>query len=385
MKIALVILHADPARGGAERYTIDLAGALAARGHDVSLVASTFARVPAGVREVRLDAATAGRLGQYHRFLDGLDAHLAGTTYDVVHAMLPVRRCDVYHPHAGLAAEAVASGHTKYAWGIKRLLAAVANRANRKRQAFAAVERNLLERPDGPVVLCLSEYVKETVRRHYALPESRLATLFNAVDLRRFDPARDASAGAGLRQRLGIPADRVVALMIAQDFARKGLREAILATQTLAPNGHAMTLLVVGRGNVEPYQRLARQARVASNVLFAGPTPDPYPFYRAADLFVLPTRHDPCSLVVLESLAMGVPVISTVFNGACEIMTDGVHGRVLKNPNDVSALATAMRHLLDETTRRAASDACLKLRPLLSFDAHVDRLISIYQDAIEQS
>jgi glycosyltransferase involved in cell wall biosynthesis len=82
---------------------------------------------------------------------------------------------------------------------------------------------------------------------------------------------------------------------------------------------------------------------------------------------------------------MGVPVVSTVFNGACEIMSDGVHGRVLKDPNDVAALATAMRHLLDETTRRAASDACLKLRPPLSFDAHVDRVVSIYQDAIGQS
>src|SRR5690349_743164 len=43
MKIALVILHADPARGGAERYTVDLATALHARGGvDVTLVASTF-------------------------------------------------------------------------------------------------------------------------------------------------------------------------------------------------------------------------------------------------------------------------------------------------------------------------------------------------------
>lgn len=380
MRIALAILHADPARGGAERYTVDLAGALAARGHDVILAASSFATTPAGVTEARLNADNPGRLGQYRQFLKSLDAHLAATRYDVVHAMLPVNRCDVYHPHAGLAVEAIVSGHTKYDPGIKRILAAGANRLNRKRQAFARVERDLLQRADGPVVLCLSEYVKATVRRHYSLPESRLATLFNAVDLRRFDPGRNPTAGRELRRELGIAPARVVALMIAQDFARKGLREAILALSKLP--GEPVTLVVVGKGETEAYERLAREAGVADQVVFVGPTPDPYPFYRAADMFVLPTRHDPCSLVVLESLAMGVPVISTVFNGACEVMTDGICGRVLKDPADVGALATAMRHLLDETTRRAAREACLKLRPGLSFDAHVDRLLAIYDASL---
>ncbi|CAA9371559.1 MAG: hypothetical protein AVDCRST_MAG64-163, partial [uncultured Phycisphaerae bacterium] len=40
MKVALVILHADPARGGAERYTADLAAALGKRGHDVTVLSS---------------------------------------------------------------------------------------------------------------------------------------------------------------------------------------------------------------------------------------------------------------------------------------------------------------------------------------------------------
>ncbi len=47
------------------------------------------------------------RLARYNRFLDRLDVHLAVNSYDMVHAMLPVRRCDVYHPHAGIAAEAI--------------------------------------------------------------------------------------------------------------------------------------------------------------------------------------------------------------------------------------------------------------------------------------
>jgi len=46
MRIALVILHADPSRGGAERYTFDLSAALSARNLDVTLVASTIPPTP---------------------------------------------------------------------------------------------------------------------------------------------------------------------------------------------------------------------------------------------------------------------------------------------------------------------------------------------------
>src|SRR2546423_13773910 len=107
MKIALVILHADPSRGGAERYTFDLAVALARRGHDVSLLATTFSEVPQRVTKVELPATGATRTGRYVRMLDALDKHLKSGGYDVVHAMLPVRRCDGFPPHAGRAGAGV--------------------------------------------------------------------------------------------------------------------------------------------------------------------------------------------------------------------------------------------------------------------------------------
>jgi UDP-glucose:(heptosyl)LPS alpha-1,3-glucosyltransferase len=114
-------------------------------------------------------------------------------------------------------------------------------------------------------------------------------------------------------------------------------------------------------------------------MIFAGQTDRVADFYAASDFFVLPTRHDSCSLVVLEALAMGLPVISTVFNGACEIMRDGEHGFVLSNPADVGALTAAMGQLMDPTARQRMHEACLALRPNLSFDAHMDRLEEIYR------
>jgi UDP-glucose:(heptosyl)LPS alpha-1,3-glucosyltransferase len=345
----------------------------------VSLLASSFGEGVRSASDVLLHALGPTRARRYVRFLDALDAHLNDTRYDVVHAMLPVRRCDVYHPHAGIAAEALASAHLKHAGTVQRAMARVGTQFNARRQRFARIERELLAGPNSPTVLCLSEYVKRTVRRHYDLPDARLATLFNAVDLARFDPGRRPEAGAEVRQRFAIGGDQIVGLMIAQDLARKGLREAILAASQVPDR--RLLLLVAGKEDPARYRQLAAEQGVADRVIFAGPTTDPYAFYRAANFFVLPTRHDPCSLVVLESLAMGVPVISTVSNGACEIMHSGTHGFVLQDAGDVNALAESMGRMLDRDRRQAMAGACLQLRPALSYDRHLNDLLQIYASA----
>jgi UDP-glucose:(heptosyl)LPS alpha-1,3-glucosyltransferase len=373
MKIALVILHADPARGGAERYTIDLAAALATRGHSVALLATSFnyGVVPQGVTPIGLSARGLTRSARYADMLDSL-TQLADSRFDVVHAMLPVRagQCDVYHPHAGLALDAAQRMSP-----LKRVL-------NRRRVRFSAVEQELLTSARPPVVLCLSEYVKRDVRRLYPnLPQEKLATLFNAVDLKKFDPAKPFAREAGREDLFPANPDRPFALMIAQDFARKGLRETLEALAAMDPKERP-ALVVFGKGDAGPYQRLSRTLRLDGDVVFRGPTHAPDREYRKADFFVLPTKHDPCSLVVLEALAMGLPVISTKFNGACEIMTDGVHGYVLEDPRDVATLAEAMRKMLDPTRRAAMSRACLELRPRLSYEHHLDQLEAIYRGVV---
>lgn len=379
MKVALVILHAEPAKGGAEGYTVNLAAALKRRGHDVTLAATSFGARADAVANVRLDAAGLTRLGRYRGFVDSVDSHLAAARYDVVHAIAPVRRCDFYHPQAGLAAEALATGHLKYE-GLRRPLDRLATRLNPKRQFVGSVERLLLTGPDAPRLLCVSEMVKQTARAHYpGLPERNLVTLFNAVDPDRFDPDERPDAGSEVRQRLGIAPDKLVALIVAQDFRRKGLRPAIEAlAQVQDPR---LMLLVVGKPDPRAYEALAATLGVTERVVFAGPTTDTYAFYRAADFFVLPTHHDPCSLVVLEALAMGLPTITTRLNGAHEIMAEGTHGYVLDEPSDAGALAAAMRKMLDDPARARMAQACLALRPRLSYERHLDQLEGLYTQA----
>jgi UDP-glucose:(heptosyl)LPS alpha-1,3-glucosyltransferase len=380
MNIALVIFRGDPQRGGAERYTADIAAALAGRGHGVDLISTWFGQEIPGVNFVPIAAKAPTRAGRYLDFLNHLDGHLAGRKYDLIHSMLPIRRCDLYHPHSGMAKAALQT-HLRRASAPARVLGQLANRLNRKRRIVAEVEDKLIHGPDKPKVLCLSDYVKGMILRYYPDITEQLVKLFNGTDLNLFDPVAHSASRQTIRRQFGIAPDATVALMIAQHFERKGLAEVIAATANLAKTSResAPTVLVVGKDDPSRSRLQARQLGVEDKIIFAGQTTSSADFYAASDFFVLPTRHDSCSLVVLEALAMGLPAISTVFNGACEIMTDGRHGYVLQDPADVDALTTAMSSVLNPQTRQKMREACLALRPRLSFEAHMDRLEEIYR------
>src|SRR5262245_25938135 len=227
MKIALVILHANPALGGAEGYTINLSRALLGLGHSVSLLATRFAADLPPARQVPIESRGLTRLARYECFLDALDEHLKREQYDIVHAMLPVRRCDVYHAHAGLAFEGVEFGHLRHNDALKQTLARWSNRLNRKRQRFAAVERAMVSGPHPPFVLCLTDGMRAAAAARFPTVSERVLTLYYGIDLGRFDRAARPESGAQQRAQLGLNAQDIVAIIVAQDFERKGVPEAI--------------------------------------------------------------------------------------------------------------------------------------------------------------
>ena len=88
--------------------------------------------------------------------------------------------------------------------------------------------------------------------------------------------------------------------------------------------------------------------------------------YFAADFLVHPTFYDPCSLVVLEALACGLPMITTRANGASELMTPPREGYVIDDPHDHQCLAACLQEMLDKERRHgcsAAARAAAKVGP----------------------
>ena len=121
------------------------------------------------VQRVPLPARGVTRAKRYKHFLDLVDAELSRGQYNVVHAMLPVRRCDLYHPHAGLAVDAIAHGHGRHAKRLRAAMSFVGTRLNARRRAFARVERQLVSVVNGPRVICLTPSMRETSIRDLRL------------------------------------------------------------------------------------------------------------------------------------------------------------------------------------------------------------------------
>jgi UDP-glucose:(heptosyl)LPS alpha-1,3-glucosyltransferase len=138
-------------------------------------------------------------------------------------------------------------------------------------------------------------------------------------------------------------------------------------------------LAVVGRDNPAPYRRLARRLRLADRVRFLGARDDVPSLYAAADVLAHPTWYDPCSRVVLEALVCGLPVVTTRFNGAAEVIEEGKHGVVIDSPRDTAALAAAIERCLEEDVRAACASDAPRMRERLSMARHARELKALYE------
>ncbi|MHC4959621.1 MAG: glycosyltransferase family 4 protein [Planctomycetota bacterium] len=146
-------------------------------------------------------------------------------------------------------------------------------------------------------------------------------------------------------------------------------------------------LLVAGHIR-PPVQRLVAELGLEQQVVFAGSVPDPAPLYCAADVSVLPSYYDPASKVVIESLMMGTPAITTAYNGSRDFIDGGDHplrGRVVEEPDDVAGLAHAMAELADPAEHARCVDGLGDLRDELSMRTHAARLEVVLAEAAENS
>jgi UDP-glucose:(heptosyl)LPS alpha-1,3-glucosyltransferase len=109
---------------------------------------------------------------------------------------------------------------------------------------------------------------------------------------------------------------------------------------------------------------------------------DAIPSYAAADVFIHPTWYDPCSLVTLEASASGLPVVTTRFNGASEMMRDGAEGFILDDPADVPQLAGRMRELLHPALRARQGAAGRALAMEHTFEQQTKQFLDLYAEIV---
>lgn len=197
--------------------------------------------------------------------------------------------------------------------------------------------------------IAVSEAVRQGMGGYYGIDPGRIRTVLNGVDVDEFGKADEGMrrGGEGERKRLVIgTAGRLEGM--------KGFEFLVEAAGLLASRGVEFEVRIAGKGSKRAeLEAQAAELGVGERVRFVGHVSDMPEFYRGLDVFVLPSvSTEGLPLVVLESMAMGTPVVATRLAGAPEVIDDGETG-LLAPPGDAEALADALGRLAgDEELRK---------------------------------
>jgi glycosyltransferase involved in cell wall biosynthesis len=191
-------------------------------------------------------------------------------------------------------------------------------------------------------VVAISERVRRQLKQYYNVPDERIVTIPNGINLSRFSPENARSRDA-VRRSFGVPEDIPLLLFVGSQYRLKGLEFAIRA---LAEMETKAVLLVVGADAAAPFKRLAEQLGVSDRVIFAGARSDLPTIYPAADAFVFPTLYETFALVCLEAMASGLPVLASPVGGIEDYLRDGENG--LHIQRDATEIAAKLDRLLND-------------------------------------
>jgi UDP-glucose:(heptosyl)LPS alpha-1,3-glucosyltransferase len=338
MRIALISRRFDAAGGGTERDLLTT-GRILAMGHQLTVYADEV-RGPAGDLTVRRVSVVP--LGRALRFLSfGLRAarmaRRSGT--EMVLSFARVVNADIMRSGGGAHVSYVRAARR---WQSERMWTAM--RLSPYHRAQIALERASFKSPKLVGSIAVSELVRHDLIKTFALHPSKVITLYNGVDLRRFAPGSDKSLARKIKGELGIAEHSSVIAFIGHGFARKGLGFLLEAWPQVDSRA---CLLVAGTDRAaESYHSRANQLGIGNRVVFVGPRGDVDRLLLAADGVVLPSLFEPFGNIVMEAMAAGLPVLCSRQTGASELVPPELHELVIDDPTDINELVARVNLLV---------------------------------------
>lgn len=385
MRLAVVIESFNPAAGGNERSTQQILEELIARGHDVTLITGgcTAADEPTDVKTWAMSRDKSSSVFRLIRFAAWARQQLRQGRFDASLSMTMAVPASVVQPRGGTIRETLARNVAMRGGGLVSLKKRIELALDPKQQLLLALEKRTLADPAVFRIAALSRYVVGQLEKHYHFPTERTVVIPNAAVMPRIDRDQRVAWRAEVRDEHHVPHDAVVYLFAAQNPRLKGFPTLLDAMSLLQQSGVKVVALLAG--GFGPKQMLAiERLGLSSHCRIIGPTREMPRLFAAADVTVLPSWYDPSSKVVLESLMMNTPAISTSYNGASDHLNppgQPPRGVVIDDPGDPRKLADAMQMLANPARRAACAAACTGLADQLSMTRHVDRLEQVLAEA----
>jgi glycosyltransferase involved in cell wall biosynthesis len=338
-----------PERNGVARVATEVGRGLARRGHEVTALVPRAAGLPredsdGSLRVLRviergllpLTIKDVLETRKHSRSLGAFDlllAHgpmtavgLSGTDFSAPLVL-------VYH--ASLPRE-LQFMRSRLPWGRERVVAYL------NEPITVILDRAALRRCAR--ILILSEYTRSLLEADHPDQSDKIRAVSGGVEADRFCP-RDGMLAA--RDRLGLPADERLLVTVRRAEPRMGIERLLQAVQILAADG--VSLAIIGGGLLtNELRKLSSALGLDGRVRFAGRVAEDelLDWYRAADLFVLPTvAYEGFGMVTIEALASGTPVVGTPVGATPELL-EPLDPRLVARGSDPESLAAAIHEAL---------------------------------------
>ncbi len=327
--LSVAIYMHDLSGGGVERQCLALAGALAARGLEVTLVlhrlhGELLPSLPSRLRVVDLASrrtlADIPRLARYLR-RERPDILLANIDHNNVAALLA-------NTAARVGTQVVICQHN-----------ALTGFAEAERWTYRLIPLSYrLLAPVAGAVVAVSQGIAQELRHGIGIPDRKIRTIHNAAIGEGFDARAGEPVAHPWFDDRSAPVFVTVGRLVAQKDHETLLR-ALAIHQRHAP----ARLLVLGVGPLRArLEALAHTLDIADSVDFLGFRENPLPYVRRADAFILASVSEGFGNVLVEAMGCGTPVIATDCpHGPAEILDHGRYG-ILVPPREPTALAEAL-------------------------------------------
>ena len=342
MKIALVTNGFLPITGGGEFVVHHLANQWVKQGHEVCVFNSITneATHPEALYKVKRYTIMRGatRFG-YHRFPwvnitsrslnklinefnpDFISGHFAIPVAFYLANLKPTRNWMITSHGADVVSGLPDSQRNHY--HIDDLLGTVLNKAS--------------------TVISISKSAQESIEQ-LGILKSKIKYIPNGVDFDNFSIKADIN----FRKQNNIPSDAKIILTIARNAAQKNLILGIKAFAEVTKNFPNLYYVIAGPGTTKLVSQIKKyelQEKVITHERLMGD--ELMAAYQQADIFLSTSYWEFCPLVILESLAAGLPLIATNVPGNIDLIEDGVNGILTESDNYIQ-IAQAITKLLSD-------------------------------------
>jgi glycosyltransferase involved in cell wall biosynthesis len=248
----------------------------------------------------------------------------------------------------------------------------------RRTPLYYTIDRQCL--PYYDAVLCVSQPLRDQCVAA-GVAERRCLVLENGIDTRH---CRRTMGQSDARQQLGLPTDLFLVGAVGRLSAEKGFDVLIRVVDSLVREGLHIGLVIAGEGDQRPeLQALIATLGQESRIQLLGYQSNPSILYQAIDVFALSSLREGLPNVLLEAMAMQLPVVSTRVGGIDRLIRNGENGLLVPSGSP-NAMSAAIRHLLKDDGLRLqlGSAARQTVEADYSFSHRIQKLSGVYDDLL---